>query len=97
MLKAKASATRSKMTRHGLAQAGSRAKLSDLLNYLKKIAFIELLMGHQVVFGTAGRSAYCLFLLPTCILPLLAYGTAVQPLPNPLFHDKRRKKILVSD
>lgn len=49
-------------------------------------------MGHQVVFGTVGRSAYRPFVLPTCILPLLAYGTAVHPLPNPSFHDKRKKK-----
>lgn len=27
------------------------------------------LLGHQVVFGTAGRSAYRLFLLPTCSFP----------------------------
>lgn len=39
-IKAKASAARSKMTRHDLAQAGLRAKLPDLFNCLKQRAFI---------------------------------------------------------
>lgn len=81
LVKAKASATHSKITCHDLEKAEG----------LKK-AFTELLMGHRVVFGTVGMSAFHPYLLPTYNLPLFAFGNMSIFKTTPYFTTKEGER-----